>query len=60
MVLENLRFLLLLLKAVRRRLTSRQIGGRYLKAYLNSDTLFSTRPHLLIAPLLEPSIFKPP
>jgi hypothetical protein len=58
--LEELRVLPLVLKANRRRLTSRQLGARSFKAYPYSGTVPSIRKHLLIVPLPWPSIFKPP
>jgi hypothetical protein len=59
MVQEELRVLHFYLKAARRILTSRQLGEG-LKVYTHSDTPTSTRPHLQIAPLPGPSIYKPP
>jgi hypothetical protein len=50
--LEELRVLYLHLKANRRRLVSRQLGGGSLKAHPYSATLPPTGPHLLRVPLL--------
>jgi hypothetical protein len=57
MALEELRVLRLILKANRRRLASRQLGEGS-QSPPDSNTLPPTRPHLLIVPLPEPSIFK--
>jgi hypothetical protein len=59
MAQEELRVLCLHLKATRRRLSSRQLGGGS-QSLPYSDTLSPTGPHLLIVPLPGPSIFKPP
>jgi hypothetical protein len=58
MRLEELRVLHLVVK-MHRRLSPTWLGEG-LKAQPHSDTLPPTRPHLLIGPLLGPSIFKPP
>ena len=60
MVPEELRVPYLVPKAVMSRLTSRQLGGRSLKAHPHSDTLPPTRPHVLIVLFPGPNIFKPP
>jgi hypothetical protein len=66
MLWEELRVLHLVPKANRRRLTSRKLGGRSQNQPQQWHTSFNkatptlTRPHLLIVPLLGPSIFKPP
>jgi hypothetical protein len=57
-VQEKLRVLHLVLKANRKRLASRQLGGS--QSPPHTDTLPPTRPHLLIIPFPGPSIFKPP
>jgi hypothetical protein len=60
MVLEKeLKFLYLDPSPVRKRLSSRKIGGGF-KAHPHSGTLLPKRPQLLIVPLLGPSIFNPP
>jgi hypothetical protein len=59
-IVQELRVLHLVSKTNRRRLASRQLGRRSLKAHPHSDTLPPTKPHLLIVPLPRPSIFKPP
>jgi hypothetical protein len=55
--LEKLRVSLLIPKAASRRLTSRQ--DYVIEAHTHSNTPTSSRPHLLIVPLLGPSIYKP-
>jgi hypothetical protein len=66
MALEELRILYLVLKANRRRLTLRQLGG-WSQSPPNSDTLPSnkaipnpTKSNILIVPFSLPSIFKLP
>jgi hypothetical protein len=57
--LEELRILYVVSKANRRRLASKQLEESSLKAQPHSDTLPSTRPHLIV-PLPGLSIFRIP
>jgi hypothetical protein len=65
MVLEDQRVLHFVLKAARRRLLSdswRRVSKltSTVTHFLQQGHFYSNRPHLLIVPLLGPSIFKPP
>jgi hypothetical protein len=60
MMLEELRVLHLVPKTNRKRLASRHLEERPLKANPHSETLPPAKPHLLIVAFPGPSIFKSP